>query len=130
VGAANWFRATEVTSRRFLIWPQISRRRFPFTKSAVLDGEVVCLDADGHPQFRELLFHRSEPCFFAFDMLFCEGKDLRLITLVDRKAELRRTLATAPKTSRIRYADHVETKGSGLFELVCERDLEGIRGQA
>ena len=33
----------------------------------VLDGEIVCLDKKGKPQFRDLLFHRGEPYFFAFD---------------------------------------------------------------
>jgi len=38
-------------------------------RSAVLDGEIVCLDADGQPQFRDLLFRRGEPRFVAFDLL-------------------------------------------------------------
>jgi bifunctional non-homologous end joining protein LigD len=37
--------------------------------SAVLDGEIVCLDRDGRPQFKNLLFRRSEPRFDAFDLL-------------------------------------------------------------
>src|SRR5437868_3974078 len=50
-------------------------------KAAVLDGEVVCLDAEGHSQFNELLFKRGEPRFYAFDLLWCEGKDLRFDAL-------------------------------------------------
>lgn len=34
------------------------------------DGEIVCLDEDGKPQFRDLLFHRSEPRFIVFDLLW------------------------------------------------------------
>lgn len=37
--------------------------------SAVLDGEIVCLDHAGKPQFRDLLFHRGEPRFVAFDLV-------------------------------------------------------------
>jgi ATP-dependent DNA ligase len=44
----------------------------------------------------------------------------------ERKAELRRVLSRTPTTSRIRYADHVEREGSSFFELICQRDLEGI----
>jgi ATP-dependent DNA ligase len=51
---------------------------------------------------------------------------LRRNALIDRKAELRRLLSQAPTTSRIRYADDIEYKGQGLFDLVCQRDLEGI----
>jgi bifunctional non-homologous end joining protein LigD len=93
---------------------------------AVLDGEIVCLDAKGYPQFNDLLFHRAEPCFFAFDILSCDGKDLRLNALVDRKAELRRLLVRRTASSRVCYADHVERDGCRLFELICQRDLEGI----
>ena len=38
----------------------------------------------GKPQFRDLLFHRGEPCFFAFDLLMSDGKDLRMEKLADR----------------------------------------------
>jgi len=49
----------------------------PFAGKTVLDGEIVCLDKRGRPQFRDLLFHRGEPCLFAFDLLMSDGKDLR-----------------------------------------------------
>jgi len=42
-------------------------------RSAVLDGEIVCLDAGGKPQFRDLLFHRGGPRFVAVGLLWCEG---------------------------------------------------------
>jgi bifunctional non-homologous end joining protein LigD len=35
----------------------------------VFDDEIVCLDRKGKPRFRDLLFHRGQPCFFAFDLL-------------------------------------------------------------
>ena len=67
----------------------------------------------------------GEPCFFAFDLLMADGKDLRSERLTDRKQELRRLMLKAP-TSRLRYADHVEQHGTALFRRVCEMDLEGI----
>jgi len=78
-------------------------------RSAVLDGEVVCLDEQGHPRFDDLLFHRLEPCFVAFDILSLDGRDLRWNALVERKAELRRLLSRAIN-SRILYADHIEKR--------------------
>jgi len=92
----------------------------------VLDGEIVCLDKRGKPQFRDLLFHRGEPCFFAFDLLMYDGKDIRSEKLTDRKHELRRALTGLPSTSRLRHADHVKQHGTALFQRVCEMDLEGI----
>jgi bifunctional non-homologous end joining protein LigD len=97
----------------------------PLVGKTVLDGEIVCLDKRGKPQFRDLLFHRGEPCFFAFDLLMTDGKDLRTEKLMDRKQELRRLLSKA-QVSRMRYADHVEREGIALFKRVCKMDLEGI----
>jgi bifunctional non-homologous end joining protein LigD len=93
-------------------------------RNAVLDGEIVCLDSNGCPQFNDLLFHRGDPCFFAFDILSLNGRDLRWNALIERKAELRRLLGSKPQ--RVLYADHVERDGCRLFELICQRDLEGI----
>ena len=90
----------------------------------VLDGEIVCVDKQGRPQFRDLLFHRGEPCFFAFDLLMIDGKDVRSERLTDRKQELRRLLFSIQ--SRVLYADHIEREGIALFKRVCDMDLEGI----
>src|SRR3989442_3360421 len=63
---------------------------------AVIDGEICSLDRRGRPQFKNLMFHRGNPpCFFAFDLLIHDGKDLRTERLIDRKQELRRLLARA-----------------------------------
>jgi len=108
-------------------------------RRCVLDGEVVCLDARGKPQFRDLLFRTAEPTFYAFDVLWDEhaksddeqerrrfrnGEDLRYLPLSDRKLRLR---AAVPKRGeRLLYCDHVEGDGEALFRLACENDLEGI----
>src|SRR5204863_7813963 len=58
---------------------------------AVIDGEICSLDRRGRPQLKNSMFRRGNPpCFFAFDLLTCEGKDLRTERLLDRKQELRR----------------------------------------
>jgi len=44
--------------------------------NTVLDGEIVCLDKTGTSQFRNLLFRRGEPRYYAFDLLFSNGEDL------------------------------------------------------
>jgi bifunctional non-homologous end joining protein LigD len=108
-------------------------------RRCVLDGEIVCLDADGKPQFRDLLFRRAEPLFYAFDILWDEhtksdddeeihrfrnGEDLRYLPLIDRKLRLH---AVMPKRGeRLLYCDHIDAHGDGLFRLACEHDLEGI----
>lgn len=92
--------------------------------SAVLDGEIVCLDDTGKTQFHDLLFRRGNPCFVAFDLLWYNGQDLRYSPLTERKQKLRSIL---PANSEcIMFCDHVERDGEGLFRLACENDLEGI----
>ncbi len=98
----------------------------PHLQDAVLDGEIVCLDRKGRPQFNDLLFKRSQPCFFAFDLLYADGKDCRRDSLVERKAALRHMIHRLPADSPVRFADHIERSGVALFERVCKLDLEGI----
>ena len=94
---------------------------------AVIDGEICSLDRRGKPQFKNLLFHRGNPpCFFAFDLLTCDGKNLRTERLLDRKQELRRLLARSPVTSPLKYTEYIDGCGTALFQRVCELDLEGI----
>jgi len=93
-------------------------------RSLVLDGEICCLNGAGKPDFRDLLHRKGEPRFIAFDLLFCDGQDLRHSPLTERKQKLRSIL---PKNSEcLMYCDHVERDGESLFGLVCENDLEGI----
>src|SRR5215813_2229769 len=93
-------------------------------QSAVLDGEIACVDDDGRPVFRDLLFRRRQCVFIAFDLLYLNGKDLRTLPLIERKAMLKKLLRR--KRSRILYLDHVEGDGRLLFEQIVAMDLEGI----
>jgi bifunctional non-homologous end joining protein LigD len=92
--------------------------------SAILDGEIVCFDADGRSNFNNLLFRRAEPFFCAFDALMIDGDNLRGLRLLDRK---RRLLDVMPKIEgRLRYVDYIHERGIDFFRLACEHDLEGI----
>ncbi len=92
--------------------------------SAVLDGEIVCLDGEGKSQFRDLLFRRGDPRFYAFDLLRVEGRDLRQQPLIQRKFRLRSILPQ--RGERLLYCRHIEEAGEDLFGLACEYDLEGV----
>ena len=94
---------------------------------AVIDGEICSLDRRGRPQFKNLMFRRGNPpCFFVFDLLTCDGKDLRTERLLDRKQELRRLLARSPADAPLKYSEYIDGCGMPLFQRVCELDLEGI----
>jgi bifunctional non-homologous end joining protein LigD len=91
---------------------------------AVLDGEIVKLDDAGRPIFLDLMRRRGPFCFVSFDLLAVNGRDVRKLSLVDRKQILREIV---PEESRsILFAKHVPQHGRDLFAAVCERDLEGI----
>jgi ATP-dependent DNA ligase len=92
-------------------------------ESAVLDGEIACVDDVGR-QFRDLLFRRRQCVFIAFDLLYLNGKDLRTLALIERKAMLKKLLRR--KRSRIVYLDHVESDGRLLFQQIVKMDLAGI----
>jgi bifunctional non-homologous end joining protein LigD len=88
-------------------------------QSAILDGEIVCLDSNGVSQFKELLHRRGRAVFFAFDLLWLNGTDLRQTPLIERKKRLRR-LIEGSDCSEIIYAQHVEGRRE-LFEAFWQR---------
>ena len=92
-------------------------------QNAILDGEVVCLGKDGRPQFNDLLRRRSPQYFYAFDLLWLNGRDLRELPLIERKRLLRRII---PKRRSVLFAEHIEGTGVSLFKAACEMDIEGI----
>jgi bifunctional non-homologous end joining protein LigD len=107
-------------------WPALARwvAENLRAKSAILDGELVCLDEAGKSQFYDLMFRRKPPIYDAFDLLWIDGADRRDRPLLERKALLRSRLPAEP--TQILYADHVEEHGVEFFKKVCELDLEGI----
>lgn len=97
------------------------------------DGEAVALDQHGSPDFPGLQAALSsgktqDLVFFAFDVLFLEGEDLREQPLRERKARLQPALeaAGARLKGRIRYVDHFETGGDAVLQSACRMHLEGI----
>src|SRR6516164_3422262 len=94
-------------------------------QNAILDGEIVCLDKNGVSRFYQLLGHKGTPVFYAFDLLWLNGEDLRTKPLLERKKTLR-ALIHSSKCTRILYAQHIERFGRRFFKEICGRDLEGI----
>jgi bifunctional non-homologous end joining protein LigD len=104
-------------------------------RQAILDGEIVALDAQGHSDFEllqermhvrapsENLVAQIRVVYFAFDLLYCDGYDLREAPLLERKQLLQRLLYTS---DRFRYADHQLEHGKELFALAEQNGLEGM----
>jgi bifunctional non-homologous end joining protein LigD len=97
----------------------------------IIDGEIVALDHHGAPDFAALqaaLAQRKtgDLIFFAFDLLFVEGKDLRGLPLRERKNRLKEILGEGDDGSLIRYVPHFETGGDAVLKSACRMSLEGI----
>jgi bifunctional non-homologous end joining protein LigD len=100
---------------------------------AILDGEIVALDHNGHPSFASMQAALSDGktddlVFFAFDLLFTQGEDLRKLPLSERKQRLQALLDGKRKHDEglIRYVEHFETGGDAILQSACKLALEGI----
>jgi bifunctional non-homologous end joining protein LigD len=117
----------------------VSRRRNPYksfkdlqsslanlkVKNAVIDGEIACVDEEGRSIFNELLFRRGMPIFYAFDLLYLNGRDLRQLPLIERKEKLR-TVIEKSALPDVLCGKYVEGRGVDLFSEVVRRNLEGV----
>jgi bifunctional non-homologous end joining protein LigD len=108
-------------------------------EEAIVDGEVVALDAQGRPRFSLLQDHtgirtgrvpggkrRSESAeivYQAFDLLHLDGRSLLGVPLEERKRLLRSRLRPH---RLVRYAGHVDADGIAFFEAARQQELEGI----
>jgi bifunctional non-homologous end joining protein LigD len=97
--------------------------------SAVLDGELVVLTRGGTTSFQALQNVLSsgrgaELVFYAFDLAYLDGMDLRGASLLDRKEALRALLAAGDGT--VRFSDHIVGSGGEFYRQACGMGLEGI----
>ena len=102
-------------------------------ESAILDGEVTVLLPDGKTSFQALQESLGEGgpamVYFAFDLLYLDGHDLRGAPLASRKDLLRRLLEGAGVTAGegpLRWSDHVAGRGEDFYRQACAHGLEGI----
>jgi bifunctional non-homologous end joining protein LigD len=106
-------------------------------KHAILDGEIVALDARGRASFEriqrrftqtsgadaEALRRELPVVYYAFDCLAVDGFDLRKRPLEQRKRIL---AALVPPRGPVRLADHVSGDGVALFEAARAHGVEGV----
>jgi bifunctional non-homologous end joining protein LigD len=122
-------RPAQLVSRRDLVLARFDGLATALAKrlqvgDVVLDGEVICIDAEGRSQFNALSRRGAEPFFYAFDVLWLDGQDVREQTLRERRALLQHVVpAGAPE---ICVADQIVGAGIDLFAEICRRDLEGM----
>jgi bifunctional non-homologous end joining protein LigD len=93
---------------------------------AVLDGELVALDAHGVSRFQLLqnaLRAEATLRYCIFDLMFLDGQDLRSLPLIERKERLRRIL---PKDPLLAFSEHRKQHGTKYFKEAENDGLEGI----
>ncbi len=98
---------------------------------AIIDGELVVDDAEGHSNFSALAdalkSGKSEKFILhCFDLLYLDGFNLLNATLGDRKAALEKLFARRSKTGQIRYSEHLSADGARMLSEACKLGLEGI----
>ena len=122
-------RARGSTGRTSL--PRLRRRRSGLP-DALIDGEIVAVDHNGLPDFSALQAAISDGktdnlIYFAFDLLFADGEDLRALPLRERKERLKHLLeARKGKAKLIRYVEHFEEDGETVLQSAKQLSLEGI----
>ena len=106
-------------------------------RQAVLDGEIAVLDARGVSRFHLIqprianadpnaVAHlaRSTPVvYFAFDLLYLDGYDLRGASLAGRRRLLE---AVVSPGGALRISEAFPGAGEALLEAARENDLEGL----
>ena len=104
---------------------------------AILDGEIAALDDKGAARFELIqpriaqsdanaISHmaRSRPVvYFAFDLLYLNGYDLRQVPLIERKKLLESILTP---TGVLRYSEHFPGAGDAMLEAARETGIEGL----
>jgi bifunctional non-homologous end joining protein LigD len=111
----------------------------------ILDGEIVALDDEGRPSFSLMqqrtgfragkfrLPSRSKNggsaragipmVYYAFDLIYLDGYDLRRVNLEQRKELLQSLIVNGDV---VHYSDHFPENGVDLLEAARKRGLEGI----
>lgn len=97
---------------------------------AILDGEIVVVK-DGRTNFPELQAelakgNQDRLLFYAFDLLFLEGFDLRKSPQIERKRIPKMLFDETGLQSPILYSEHVVTDGNEVFAHACKLNFEGI----
>ena len=91
--------------------------------SAIIDGELVVLDADGRPSFEMLQRHETQVAFYAFDVLQVAGNDTVALPYEQRRSLLSSLVEPG---SHWMVPAHRVGDGAALFEATAARGLEGV----
>lgn len=92
---------------------------------AVLDGEIVAIDAKGHPSFQALQHRRTSALalvYYAFDVLDVEGESLLRTPLDERRRHLKALLRGSP----LLLSDVLPGSPDHIEQEIRKLRLEGV----
>jgi DNA ligase-1 len=101
----------------------------PFDTGTVLDGELICVDENGKPDFSAAMRRFSSKkdktpvCFCAFDIIKYKGTDVTKLPLYNRKELLDRSFRDSIHYKKIQPANGLPTD---YYDVVAANELEGI----
>lgn len=103
---------------------------FDIPCQAIIDGEVVVIH-EGRTNFSELqaeLAARRQDrlLYYAFDLLWLDGKDLRRTSQLARKELLKELFDTHSIEAPALYSEHLNGNGQEMFEHAARLNYEGI----
>jgi bifunctional non-homologous end joining protein LigD len=98
--------------------------------TAMVDGEIVAVDAQGRPSFQVLQNRKTlgrgwTVVYYAFDLVSLEGEDLQQLPLHDRKARLKALIAKTGSPI-LRYSAELSGTRSAVIRTVAAAGLEGV----
>lgn len=103
----------------------------------VLDGEVVCLNKAGKPDFFlvlkrdqtkllnkiKILMNTHPVHYMVFDIIYLNGESLIKLPLYERLKILKKTIQ---KSNIVHVVDSIKNEGKALFKTVRKEGMEGI----
>lgn len=114
-------------------FPEIAALHAVVPEACLLDGELVCWDADGKPDFGKLsrrlhsrqawLVTALPVCFVAFDVLWAGTKNLASLPWMQRRIVL---ASLMPADHPCLRKSQTFEDGPALWRLVVEQGLEGV----
>ncbi|MEW9806064.1 DNA ligase D [Mesorhizobium sp. ZMM04-5] len=98
---------------------------------AIIDGEIVVMSDKGVASFPALQATLSggqtdRMLYYAFDLLWLDGIDLRQSALVERKTRLEALIGTGNRHAPVHFSEHFSEPGRTMLAHVCRMGLEGI----
>ncbi|HZF63369.1 MAG TPA: DNA ligase D [Chitinophagaceae bacterium] len=110
-----------------LKYPQVCEALSKWPVNAVIDGEIVVLNAQGKADFKALQdwqhIQNGELAYYVFDLLWLDGISLFNLPLVERQEILKKLV---PESGTIRFSESIDEYGVDFYKIAKENGLEGI----